>query len=170
MPLKKIIAGVAAAAVLTVGAGAAMAAQQQPQDTTTGTQTTQQEEQEPSVNGSVAAPAETEADDATEGPENETAEAKQLKGLAKIDQTAAEKAALDAVPGEVKETELDNENGSVVYAVEVTDKDGQLQEVLVDAGDGTVLAQEAEEDEGSEANEGPENEANEGPEAGEATR
>jgi len=43
--------------------------------------------------------------------------------------------------------------------------------VVVDAGDGRVLAQEAEEDpgqEGSEANEGPED--SEGPEAGEATK
>jgi hypothetical protein len=40
--------------------------------------------------------------------------------------------------------------------------DGTLQEVKVDAGDGQILAQETENDEGSEANEGPE--------AGEAPR
>lgn len=164
MTMKKIIAGAAAATVLTIGAGAAMAAQQPPQETT-GTQAAQQQEQEPSVNGSVAAPAETEANDATETSQSDAAEAKQLESLAKIDQAAAEKAALDAVPGEVQQTELDNENGSVVYSVEILGQDGKLQEVVVDAGDGKVLAQAAEEDEGQE---GPE--ADEGPEAGEATK
>jgi uncharacterized membrane protein YkoI len=82
--------------------------------------------------------------------------------LAKIDQAAAEKAALDAVPGTVKDAELGNENGFVVWEVEVQASDGTLQEVKVDAGNGQILAQEAEDDEGSEANEEPE--------AGEATR
>lgn len=163
MTMKKIIAGAAAATVLTVGAGAALAAQQ-PQETT-GAPAAQQQEQEPSFNGSVAAPAETEANDATETSQSDAAEAKQLESLAKIDQAAAEKAALDAVPGEVQQTELDNENGSVVYSVEILGQDGKFQEVVVDAGDGKILAQQAEEDEGQE---GPE--ANEGPEAGEATR
>jgi uncharacterized membrane protein YkoI len=147
MTMKKLIAGAAAATILTVGAGAAIAAQQQPQDAS-GTQAAQQKEQEPSVNGSVAAPAETEANDATEGTGNDAAEARQLQSLAKIDQAAAEKAALDAVPGEVKKTELDNENGSVVYSVQVMDKDGKLQEVKVDAGNGQVLSQEADDNEG----------------------
>lgn len=162
MNTKKLVAAAAAAAVLTVGAGGTAIAAQQG--------ALPGQEDEPAISGSVAAPPETEANDATEGPENEAAESKQLEGLAKIDQAAAEKAALDAVPGEVKKTELDNENGFVVYSVEVMGQDGQLQEVVVDAGDGTVLAQEAEEDEANEANEGPEDEANEGPEAGEATR
>lgn len=152
MTMKKIIAGVAAASVLTVGAGAAMAAQQSPQETT-GTQAAQQQEQEPSFNGSVAAPPETEANDATENPGNDAAEAKQLEGLARIDQPAAEGAALGAVPGKVQQTELDNENGSVVYSVEILGQDGKLQEVVVDAGDGKVLAQGAEEDEGPVAGE-----------------
>jgi uncharacterized membrane protein YkoI len=165
MNTKKLVAAAAAAAVLTLGAGGTAIAAQQ------GALPGQEDqEKDPAINGSVAAPPETEANDATETPESEAAEAEQLKSLAKIDQAAAEKAALDAVPGEVKETELDNENGFVVYSVEVMGQDGKLQEVVVDAGDGTVLAQEAEEDEGSEANEGPEHEANEGPEAGEATR
>jgi uncharacterized membrane protein YkoI len=62
----------------------------------------------------------------------------------------------------VKDAELGNENGFVVWEVEVQASDGTLQEVKVDAGNGQVLAQEAEEPEGSEANEAPE--------AGEATR
>ncbi len=82
--------------------------------------------------------------------------------MATIDQAAAEKAALDAVPGTVKEAELGDENGFVVWEVEVQASDGTFQEVKVDAGNGQILAQEAEDDGGSEDNEGPE--------AGEATR
>jgi uncharacterized membrane protein YkoI len=62
----------------------------------------------------------------------------------------------------VKEAELGDENGFVVWEVEVQASDGTFQEVKVDAGNGQILAQEAEDDGGSEDNEGPE--------AGEATR
>jgi uncharacterized membrane protein YkoI len=62
----------------------------------------------------------------------------------KIDRGAAEKAALGDVPGEVKETELENEGGSAVYEVEVLGEDGKLHEVAVDAGNGQVLGQETE--------------------------
>jgi outer membrane murein-binding lipoprotein Lpp len=93
----------------------------------------------------------------------------------KIDQAAAEEAALDAVAGEVKETELEREGGAAVYEVEVAGTDGKLHEVAVSASDGKVLGQETEEDEGSEEeddaseNEGDENEGpeDEGPEDGE---
>jgi uncharacterized membrane protein YkoI len=69
----------------------------------------------------------------------------------KIDRAAAEEAALGAVPGEVKETELESEGGSSVYEVEVAGEDGKLREVTVDASNGRVLGQEMEEeDEGSE--------------------
>lgn len=149
MDKRKLVAGAVVAAVLTVGAGsAAIAAQQQPQDTT-GTQTTSQD-QHPAINGAVAAPAGTETNDATEGSGNDAAEAKQLESLAKIDRAAAEKAALQAVPGTVVETELDNENGFVVYSVEVKSTDGTVTDVKVDAGNGQVLAQ------GSEVNDGQE--------------
>jgi lipopolysaccharide export LptBFGC system permease protein LptF len=69
----------------------------------------------------------------------------QQKEQPKVDQAAAEEAALGAVPGEVKKTELENQNGSVVYEVEVVGKDGKLREVTVDAGNGRVLGQEMEE-------------------------
>lgn len=65
-----------------------------------------------------------------------------------IDRAAAEEAALGAVPGEVKETELEREGGSSVYEVEVVGNDGKLREVTVDAGNGRVLGQEVEEEEG----------------------
>jgi hypothetical protein len=74
----------------------------------------------------------------------------------KVDRAAAEEAALGAVPGEVKETELEREGGSARYEVEVLGKDGKLHEVAVDADTGRVLGQETDDD-GSE-NEGPDNE------------
>jgi lipopolysaccharide export LptBFGC system permease protein LptF len=65
----------------------------------------------------------------------------------KIDRAAAEEAALGAVPGEVKQTELESEGGSTIYEVEVVGKDGKLREVTVDASNGRVLGQEMEEEE-----------------------
>ena len=66
----------------------------------------------------------------------------------KIDRAAAEEAALGAVPGEVKQTELESEGGSTIYEVEVVGKDGKLREVTVDASNGRVLGQEMEEEDG----------------------
>ena len=63
----------------------------------------------------------------------------------RMDRAAAEKAALGAVQGEVKETELEREGGSAIYEVEVVGKDGKLREVAVDAGNGRILGQEMEE-------------------------
>jgi uncharacterized membrane protein YkoI len=73
-------------------------------------------------------------------PEDEAA----LRDLAQIDQSAAENAALEAVPGTVEETELEAENGFVIYEVEVESEDGETREVMVDAGNGRVLGQETE--------------------------
>lgn len=143
MDKKKLAVGAAVAAVLTLGGGAAIAAQNPAE--TTGTGDAGQEEQDPNIKGTIAAPAEKDA-------ENEGAEAKQLEGLAKIDRAAAEKAALDAVPGTAKDAELGNENGFVVWEVEVQGSDGTLREVKVDAGNGQVLAREAEDAESSETN------------------
>lgn len=151
MDKKKLAVGAAVAAVLTLGGGAAIAAQNPAE--TTGTGGVGQEEQDPNIKGSIAAPAEK---DAEKDAENEGAEAKQLEGLAKIDRAAAEKAALDAVPGTAKDAELGNENGYVVWEVEVQGSVGTLREVKLDAGNGQVLAQEAEDAESSEANEAPE--------------
>lgn len=168
MDTRKLIVGALAATALTVSGGAALAAQQTPQTTADGTR-----QEEPSYKGSIQAPAEKEQNEAAEGkegPENEAAESKQeareaqqLQSLAKIDRNAAEQAALQAVPGTVKDAELGNENGYVVWEVGVAGNDGTLYEVKVDAGNGQVLAQEAEDSERGEANE-----ANEGPEGSEA--
>jgi uncharacterized membrane protein YkoI len=57
-------------------------------------------------------------------------------------QTAAQAsaAATAAVPGAAGPAELIYDNGSVVYRVIVTGSDGTRTEVIVDAGNGTVLA------------------------------
>jgi len=100
--------------------------------------------------GSVAAPQES----GPEGSHDEAAEAQELQRLAKIDQGAAEKAALQAVPGTAESANLEDENGFVVYGVEVSGNDGQTHHVDVDAGNGQVLQEETgEENEAGEAGE-----------------
>ena len=124
--------------------------------------------------GSIKAPADktTEANEGKEGSGNEatdkkqdSAESQKLQSLAKVDQAAAEKAALGAVSGTVKNADLGNENGYVVWDIEVADQGGKVTDVKVDAGNGKILAQEAGDKEGSDKGEA--SEANEGPEANE---
>jgi hypothetical protein len=96
------------------------------------------EQQEPKITGSVTVPT-------TTGPEgSEADEAAALAKLAKITSAQAEQAALAKFPGAtISKTTLDDENGSVVYTVALTDANKAAQEVKVDAGNGTVLAVEA---------------------------
>jgi len=68
-------------------------------------------------------------DDAQEQPE-----AAKLQLLAKITTQQAQQAAEASVGGKAKSVKLENEDGNLVYAVEI----GQ-QEVTVDAGNGKVL-------------------------------
>jgi len=72
----------------------------------------------------------------------------------KVDEAAAEEAALSAVQGEVREIELEREGGAAIYEVEVAGKDGKLHEVNVSADDGQVIGQETEGDEGLEEDDG----------------
>ena len=92
---------------------------------------------------------------------SEGAEAQTLQSKATISAAEARSAALAAVPGTVEAVELDNENGNVVYSVEITKADGSKIDVKVDAGNAKVLHQEA--DDGDDASEA------EQPEAGDAT-
>lgn len=106
------------------------------------------------VTGTVQAPPEETAPDGTEVEMTDAEEAAALEGLATITPEEAEAAALAAVPGTASEVELDDEDGFVVYEIEVNAADGSVTEVLVDAGDGSVLAQEAEDaDDANEADE-----------------
>jgi uncharacterized membrane protein YkoI len=84
--------------------------------------------QEPALNGSIAVP-----QGQDEGV-SEADEAAALAPLAKITADEASAAAQAEVPGEVQKVELDNENGSLVYSVEIGGKD-----VKVDAGTAAVL-------------------------------
>ncbi len=93
------------------------------------------EEQEPSYAASITAPQD-------EGL-SEADEAIALEGLASITPDQARDAALAVVPGTVDKVELDNENGAVVYSVEITDASGSHIDVKVDAGNGTVVHQDA---------------------------
>jgi uncharacterized membrane protein YkoI len=71
--------------------------------------------------------------------DDERAEAARLSSLAKIDAKQAMAAAIAKVPGTVLETKLDNENGNLVYSVEIKVASNEVQEVKVDAGNGAVL-------------------------------
>jgi hypothetical protein len=66
--------------------------------------------------------------------------ASELTKLAKLGQAEAEQAAISKMLGKVIETELDEENGFLVWHVEVLAKDGTTSELAVDAGNGEVLA------------------------------
>jgi len=74
---------------------------------------------------------------------SEADEAKSLESLATITPDQARDAALAAVPGTAGKVELDNENGAVVYSVEITDGSGSQIDVKVDAGNATVVHQGA---------------------------
>lgn len=64
-------------------------------------------------------------------------------------------------------SELGNENGYVVWEIEVVGQDTKTYDVKVDAGDANVLAQQADDAEGSEQGEA--SESNEGPEGAEGS-
>lgn len=82
----------------------------------------------------------------TGGEQDDATEAANLQQLATITADQASQAAVAAVPGTVQKVELDNENGSVVYSVEIQTTGGAI-DVKVDAGNGKVLAQEADDGE-----------------------
>lgn len=108
-------------------------------------------DEKPNYTSSVTVPVTKEGpegSDANEGSKAEEdradkAERAKLEKAAKIDAKAASKAATDKVPGTVGDVELDEEHGNVVYEVEVTAKDGTETDVIVDAGNGKILSQQA---------------------------
>lgn len=60
-------------------------------------------------------------------------------GMATVSLDSAINAALKQVPGKVLKAELENENGYLVYGVEIAKADRQIADVKVDAGNGKVL-------------------------------
>lgn len=79
-------------------------------------------------------------------------EQQQLEKEATITKEEAISAALKEVAGKAAKTELEDEDGVVVYGVEVTDNQGKKQDVKVDAKTGKVLKVEADDENGSENN------------------
>lgn len=77
---------------------------------------------------------------------SEAAEAAQLAKVAKVDESQAKSAALSKVPGTAQKAELGNENGNVVWEVEVKGDDGKTHEVKVDAGNASVLSAQVDDD------------------------
>jgi uncharacterized membrane protein YkoI len=59
--------------------------------------------------------------------------------MARISLDTATNEALKQVPGKVVRAELENENGYLVYGVEIAKADHQIYDVKVDAGNGKVL-------------------------------
>jgi hypothetical protein len=59
--------------------------------------------------------------------------------LANIPFESAVKTALKAVPGKVLKAELENEDGYLVYGIEVAKANRQIADVKIDAGTGKIL-------------------------------
>ncbi|MBO3142739.1 PepSY domain-containing protein [Dermatophilus congolensis] len=140
-PLKTVVAGAGvtalaslAIAASTVAGGAANAAPAvNAGQSVTSTAVVRDVADHP-IRGSIKAPADRGQSDA--------AEQAQLQKLAKISLDQARKIAVKAVPGKVVKAELDEEDGWVVYKVEVRSSQGVETDVIVDAGNGRILAQE----------------------------
>ena len=133
MHVKKVLRALTVAVVVLVGAGVAYAANG------SSLTTTSDDDGDESYEGSVSAAAQNDFS---------------VRELAKIDQAAAEQAALKAVPGTIHETELEtSDNGYVVYDIELAGKDGKSHEVKVDAGNGEILHHDLE-DEADESDPG----------------
>ena len=103
-----------------------------------------------------------EADDEENGKENDEEEndtqtQAELAKQAKITEEQATKIALEKVPGTVNEVELEDENGTIVYGIEVVSTDGTQQDVKVDAQTGKIVKVEADDEENGEENDEAEN-------------
>ena len=85
--------------------------------------------------------------------ENDTQIQAELAKQATVTEEAAIKIALEQVPGTVEEVELEDENGTIIYEIEIKAEDGTEQEVDIDATTGDVVKVEAEDDEEDEDDE-----------------
>jgi hypothetical protein len=75
----------------------------------------------------------------------ERAEAAKLLPQAKVTQRQAAETALAASPGTVVEAQLGNDDGAIVWELEIRAPDGSGHEVKVDAGTGAVISAAADE-------------------------
>lgn len=160
---RSILAALAAIGVTAGGAGLASAAtgqsippHTQPVGASTATSdvsgagdqadTTGGDSNTPSYHSSVTIPATSGSADARD---NETADAATLAPLAKVTPAEAVSAATATVPGSANTPQLEDENGNVVYGIVVTTADGRKVDVKVDAGTGTVVHQESDNESGN---------------------
>lgn len=90
-------------------------------------------------------------DDADESP----AKQKELARKAKISKKEAKRIALERVPGEIIEVEIEMENGRLQWAIDIRGTDGKLYDVEIDANTGAVLQAIEEDDEDGEEDEDP---------------
>jgi len=128
-----------AAGLGTWYAKAAQAAVNQPASAIVQQETTNQE---PAYAASIKVTGQQDKiNEAQDKHENEAQESAALKAQAKITPEQARAEALKVVNGEVQKVSLDNENGNLVYSVEMKTAGGTV-DVKVDAGDGKVLAQD----------------------------
>jgi uncharacterized membrane protein YkoI len=151
----KLMMAVALLAVLTTGAGVALKAmaqgegrKQEDKVTYRSSVQTQDDRNEREDADEAQGGEESEANEAGESEDGEKgeeaedraegAESERLKSLARITPEQARDAALAQVPGTVKKVELENEDGNVVYGVEIKTAKGE-SDAKVDAGDGRVL-------------------------------
>ncbi len=120
------VAALMAALIMAVSIGAfAMAASTAP------TNATGKNVQSPSYTGSIKL--------AQNSNLSESQEASALQKLAKITPEQAKSAALAEVKGTAVKVSLEDENGYLVYSVEVKTAKGLMKDVKVDAGNGKVL-------------------------------
>lgn len=155
MTTKRWLMGAGAGTLLMIGAlGAgpvATLAQSEPDTSVTTEVAGEDQENDSSYVGTIR----------VEEPMEESSEADEqaaLEGLAKISADDAVAAAITANPGtQAGDVELEDENGWLVYDVELSNG----LDVKVDAGNGTILATEAEEDDAEEADAGEEEDAGE---------
>ena len=71
--------------------------------------------------------------------ENDKQEQANLAKQAKITEAESKAIALQKVPGTVTDVELEDEDGTIVYGVEVQAKDGSKQDVKVNAQTGKIV-------------------------------
>jgi uncharacterized membrane protein YkoI len=145
MTRKWVVTAAAGAGALMGAAGLASAATNGTEPTTPAPQ--QQEapdtETAPNYTSSITVPDTTESTD-------ETAEAAALKAMVTLTPEQATASATAAVPGTADEVQLENDGGNVVYDVEIATANGHV-DVKVDPGNGKILAQETEQNDGESA-------------------
>ncbi len=69
-----------------------------------------------------------------------------MTGLAKIDSAEASNIALMAFPGRIFKAELESEKGFLIWTIELITPASQVVELLIDAGNGNLLAVELNDD------------------------